>query len=121
MVCHASFPTLDPEQGRPASLSPAIITRHLREQIGYAGMVATDDMEMGAVAPLDVDGSAAVQAIRAGADLLPYCADLDRAGAARDALVREAEVDNRFAVRLQQAAVKVRETAKNWPRRYPAR
>ena len=121
MVCHASFPTLDSEEGRPASLSPAIITRYLREQIGFTGMVATDDMEMGAVAPLDVDGSAAVQAIRAGADLLPYCADLNRAGAARDALVREAEADNRFAGRLHQGAVRVLETAGDWPRKFPGR
>lgn len=121
MVCHASFPTLDPVEGRPASLSPAIITGLLREQIGYCGMVVADDMEMGAVAPLDRDGSAAVQAIRAGADLLPYCADPDRAAAAWEALSREAQDDPDFASRLEEAAVRVEKTAADWPRRYPGR
>lgn len=121
MVCHATFPNLDPEEGRPASLSPAIITGLLREQIGYTGMVVADDMEMGAVSPLDLDGSAAVASIRAGADLLPYCADLARATAARDALVREAENDTEFAARLREAADRVRRTAADWPRRCPDR
>ena len=117
MVCHASFPALDPEPGRPASLSPPIITGLLREQVRYTGMVTADDMEMGAIAHLDTAGAAAVQAIRAGTDLLPYCADLDRALAARDALVREAERDVAFADRLEQAAETVRSTAERWPRR----
>ena len=121
MVCHASFPTLDRTAGRPASLSPPIITGLLREQLGYSGMVCADDMEMGAVAPLDVEGSAAVQAVRAGADLLPYCADHDRAAAARDALAREAARNPEFAARLTEAAGRVRNTAERWPRRYPVR
>ena len=116
MVCHASFPALDPEPGRPASLSPPIITGLLREQMHYTGMVTADDMEMGAVAHLDTDGAAAVQAIRAGADLLPYCADLDRARTAWSGLVREADRDREFAARLAQAAETVRSTAERWPR-----
>jgi beta-N-acetylhexosaminidase len=110
-----------PVPGRPASLSPPIITGLLRELVRYTGMVTADDMEMGAVAHLDTDGAAAVQAIRAGTDLLPYCADLDRALAARDALVRETERDRAFAGRLEQAAKTVRSTAERWPRRYPVR
>ena len=115
MVGHGSYPDLDPLPGRPATLSPPIVTGWLRERLGYAGLVVTDDMEMGAVAPLDPDGRAAVAAIAAGCDLLLYCKDLDRASRARDALASAAASDPAFAARLEAAADSVRRTAALYP------
>jgi len=115
MVGHGSYPDLDPLPGRPATLSPPIVTGWLRERLGYSGLVVTDDMEMGAVAPLDPDGSAAVAAIAAGCDLLLYCKDLDRAYRARDALASAAASDPAFAARLEAAGDSVRRTAARYP------
>jgi beta-N-acetylhexosaminidase len=67
MVSHAVYPAYDQT---PASLSPAIITGLLRRQLGYGGLVFTDDLEMKAI----TDFKAAVAgAMGAGADMLLVC------------------------------------------------
>jgi beta-N-acetylhexosaminidase len=115
MVGHGCYPDLDATPGRPATLSPVIVRGWLRERLGYRGLVATDDLEMGAVTPIDVNGDAAVRAIDAGSDLLLYCKDLGRAERAHEALVRAAEADAGFAARLTGAARTVIATAARYP------
>lgn len=72
MVSHITYTALDGEN--PASLSPAVMTSLLRDEIGWRGVVVTDDLEMGAadVCPFDEMG---VRAVEAGADLLLVCHD----------------------------------------------
>jgi len=115
MVGHATYPALDPATDLPATLSRAIVTGLLRTRIGFDGLVATDDLEMGAVAPLDADGELAVRAIDAGCDLALYCADLARAERAHARIVRRATRDLAFAGRLRDAASNVERTARLWP------
>ena len=71
MVSHAMYPQIDPDH--PASLSKAIITDWLRKDIGYNGVVVTDDMDMGALAKHYTFGDMAVQSILAGSDILLVC------------------------------------------------
>ncbi len=113
MVGHGHYPALDPAP-RPASLSPEIVGGLLRRSLGYRGLVVTDDLEMGAAAPRDEHGSAAVEAVRAGCDLVLYCRDLDRAALAREALATEAGRDPSFARRLARAAAAVERLASRW-------
>jgi beta-N-acetylhexosaminidase len=47
MSSHVVFPVLDPDH--PATLSPVVIPRLLRQQIGFDGVVFSDDMDMKAV------------------------------------------------------------------------
>jgi beta-N-acetylhexosaminidase len=115
MISHGSYPSLDPGSSSPATLSAAIVERLLREELHFEGLVVSDDLEMGAVATFDDDGAAAVGAMRAGCDLLPYCASLDRAERARAALLREAAADPRFATRLAEAAATVSTATARWP------
>lgn len=84
MTAHIICTTLDPE--RPATLSPAVIRGILREQLGFTGVVATDDMDMRAVADHYPAGEAAVLAVAAGCDLVLVCQSLATARLARDAL-----------------------------------
>jgi beta-N-acetylhexosaminidase len=70
MVSHAVFTSLDPD--RPASLSPAVV-RLLREELGFGGLVLSDDLEMGAIAHALDPAQAALQAYLAGCDLLLMC------------------------------------------------
>jgi len=114
MVGHGHYPGLDSTPGVPATLSSTIVNGLLREEIGYHGLVVSDDLEMGAVAPLDEDGSGAVRAIRAGCDLVLYCASLDRAERAVTALVREATHESGFTGRLSEAAHAVSVAADRW-------
>jgi beta-N-acetylhexosaminidase len=121
MVSHASFPALDPTPDLPATLSRPIVTDLLRERLGFAGLIATDDMDMGAVAPRDHAGAAAVAAMRAGCDLILYCADLDAAERAVQALASSAAADPWMAQRLQEAAARVEHSARRWmPRVRPS-
>ena len=73
MVCHAYYAALDSGSGLPASLSPEIITDLLRGEMGYRGLVMTDDLDMGAI----VKGFGFEEAIRlsieAGNDLAMIC------------------------------------------------
>lgn len=114
MVGHAHYPALDPTPGLPASLSGAVVRGLLRSEIGFAGLVVSDDLEMGAVAPLDVSGDAAPRAIDAGCDLLLYCADLERASRARERLASRARSDAAFSRRLCESANHVARFAARW-------
>lgn len=67
MVSHTIVEALDPEF--PASLSPAV-HRYLRENMGFHGVILTDDLTMQAIADQYGAGEAAVLAVLAGNDLL---------------------------------------------------
>ncbi len=76
MVAHLVCPALDPAS--PSSLSRPIITGILREELGYDGVVVSDDLEMEAIAArLDL-GEAAVRFLEAGGDLILICHDPGR-------------------------------------------
>ena len=107
MVGHAHYPALDRVPDRPASCSVDVVTGLLRNELGYDGLAATDDLEMGAVAPRDVEGSAAVEALEAGCDLLLYCSDLDRAERARRAIEDAARGAPALERRLAEAIERV--------------
>lgn len=80
MVAHAAFPNVGlqehDQRGKllPSSLSPAIISKLLRGELGFEGLVLTDDLEMGAIVENYGIGEACVMAIDAGIDMLAICA-----------------------------------------------
>ena len=47
MSAHVTFPAVDPTPGLPGTLSPHVMTRLLREELGYDGLLLTDSLEMG--------------------------------------------------------------------------
>ena len=67
MVGHLLYPAIDPE--RPASLSPEAIGM-LRGELGFDGVVITDDLAMAGASGGEPPARAAVEAVKAGADLL---------------------------------------------------
>lgn len=90
MICHAWYPTFDAER-TPASFSRRIVHELLREDIGFDGLVMTDDLDMGAIYndyPLD---ETIRRAIGAGNDLAMIChriQDLGKVHAALKSLPR---------------------------------
>ena len=68
MSAHILYPALDKEM--PATLSYPILTRLLRQQFGFDGLIITDDLEMKAIDDQYEIGNAAVLAIQAGADMV---------------------------------------------------
>jgi beta-N-acetylhexosaminidase len=106
MVAHAAYPAVT-KGGIPASLSIKWITEILRRKIGYRSLVISDDLEMGGVqasAPID---EAAVETLRAGADMFLVCHNEAHVWRTYEAVVREAEHDSKFARRVAVAARRV--------------
>ena len=96
-TAHVRYLSLDSEL--PATLSERIVTGLLRHQLGYDGVVFSDDMEMKAITgnfPLE---EAVALGARAGIDVFLFCHDLSKAVEAGKFLCAEAERDP--AVRAQ--------------------
>jgi beta-N-acetylhexosaminidase len=102
MTAHVVYEALDPD--RTATQSPRISTALLRDEIGFDGVLFSDDLEMRALADRMSVEDSSVGAIRAGCDVLLVCSDLALAERAHVALVREAERDAGFRARCLQAA-----------------
>jgi len=69
LTSHILYPALDPE--RPATLSPAIIGGVIRGRIGFAGVLASDDLAMQALTGTPAERATA--ALTAGCDIALYC------------------------------------------------
>jgi beta-N-acetylhexosaminidase len=85
MVAHLSVPALEPDPNKVATTSEKVIGEVLRKQLGFQGTVVTDAMDMEGLTSLyppssgNPAGRAAVDAIKAGDDLLLLPSDLDGA------------------------------------------
>ncbi len=107
MTAHVFVPALDEEA--PATLSPRIVQRLLREELGYDGVILSDDLEMKAISARLPIQQAAVQAIRAGCDGLLICSgDFETQARTLEALIRAAETGELPAARLDSALLRLR-------------
>jgi beta-N-acetylhexosaminidase len=100
MVAHVTVPALEPDANRVATTSPAIVTDLLKRQLGFQGIVVTDALDMAGLTRLYSanTGRAAVDAFKAGSDLLLIPADLDASykavlDAARSGEIPSAQLD----------------------------
>src|SRR5919106_134427 len=90
MIAHVLVPSLD--EHKPASLSPNIVQKLLREELHYDGVILSDDLEMKAVSAHYAVPEAAVEAMAAGCDGVMVCqGDVDLQGRTLEALVRAVE------------------------------
>jgi beta-N-acetylhexosaminidase len=102
MTAHVVYPALDPDH--PATLSPVIASDLLRTELGFDGVLFSDDLEMQAIAGHGSAGASAVAAVRAGCDLLLVCSRADLQTEVCAALLEVAERDAEFALRCRAAA-----------------
>jgi beta-N-acetylhexosaminidase len=90
MTAHILIPALDDQH--PATLSPAIVNGMLREELGYEGLILSDDLEMKAIAGRYGMGDATVAAIAAGCDAVLMCGEKqDPQASAIEAVIRAVE------------------------------
>ena len=102
MTAHVLVPSLD--EKRPATLSRRIVHDMLREELGYEGVILSDDLEMKAVAAEYEVPSAAVLAIQAGCDGMLICSgDHHAQAAALEALIHAVEAQRVPAARIDDA------------------
>ena len=102
MTAHVVVPALDPDL--PASLSQAIVTDLLKREMGFGGVVISDDLGMKAIAASRPLPEAAVGAIEAGCDMVLLCnSTADEQVRALEALIRAAESGRLSPSRLDDA------------------
>jgi beta-N-acetylhexosaminidase len=104
MTAHVVYEALD--RAAPATMSRAICGSLLRAELGFEGMLLSDDLEMKAISARYSIEEAAVEAVWAGCDALLVCADESLQDRAHAALVKRAEADPRFRARCVEAAAR---------------
>ncbi|MGV8978207.1 MAG: glycoside hydrolase family 3 N-terminal domain-containing protein [Cellulomonas sp.] len=105
MVGTAEYARLDP--GVPAAFSSKIVDGLLRGQLGFHGVVITDDLSAAAQVEAWSPGERAVKAIEAGCDLVLASKDPSVLPAMVQALLDKARADPAFAAAVEQAARRV--------------
>lgn len=115
MTAHVVYEALDP--GVPATESAKILVDLLRRELGYEGLVFSDDLEMRALADRETVEESAINAVRAGCDVLLVCKSFELAERAHSALAREAERDAEFRARCEDARSRSREIRARFPSR----
>lgn len=109
MVGHAAYPNLDLQEqdqdGKllPSSLSFNVVTGLLRQDIGFNGLVVTDDLEMGAILENYGIGEAAKMAFTAGVDMLLICAHPEAIRSGYDAVKFAVETGEITEKRLDES------------------
>ncbi len=73
MISHAHYTAYDGAAALPASLSKNVVNGLLRDELGFRGLVITDDLGMGAITTTRSSAEAAVMAIEAGIDMALMC------------------------------------------------
>jgi len=107
MTAHVLAPALDAE--RPATLSPAIVTDLLKRDLGYDGLVLSDDLEMKAISERHGPGEAAAGAVAAGCDAFLVCGpDPARHLEAIEGIIRALEAETLAVTRVEDALARHR-------------
>jgi beta-N-acetylhexosaminidase len=108
MTAHVAFPAFEPDAGVPATLSRAVLTGLLRDEMGYDGVVISDCLEMGAIADGIGVEEGAVGTLLAGADIVLISHTEARQHAAIDAVAAALASGRLSAERVEQALARVR-------------
>jgi beta-N-acetylhexosaminidase len=107
MTAHVLVPAFD-EEG-PATMSPAIIDGLLKRELGYGGLVLSDDLQMKAVSARYDIGEAAVGAVAAGCDAVLICGgSQEPQAAALERLIRAVEQETLSVERIEDAMTRHR-------------
>lgn len=116
MVSHGGFPNIDIREEttggllEPASLNYNIVTKLLRQELGYKHLVVTDDLEMGAIGRHFEIGDAAVRALLAGEDMLLICATSEKIRRGHEALLEAARDGRLPKERITQSLERIART-----------
>lgn len=101
MTAHVSFPKID---SRPATLSHFFLTDYLRDELGFTGVIVTDDMSMDAIDKNWTTSEAALLSIQAGADMVLFAAEPQKVipahaeviNAVANGKLQESEIDQHY-------------------------
>jgi beta-N-acetylhexosaminidase len=106
MVAHVTVPALDPDPNHVATISPTVVSDLLERDLGFKGVVVTDALDMAGLTHLFANdiGRAAVEAFKAGNDLLIIPADLPASYESMVKAVKSGEIPRQ---RLDRSVLKI--------------
>lgn len=115
MIAHVTVPALEPDPNKVATISRLVVTDLLKEKMQFKGLIVTDAMNMRALTGIyrargqDAAGQAAIDAFKAGNDLILMPSDLDGAykgmlNAVETGVITPAELDERVLKVLRAKA-----------------
>ena len=110
MLSHIHYPRLDPKW--PASLSPAIARELLRQELGFDGLVLTDDLDMGAIKKHYPIHDAVEQILKAEIDIVLICHKGPDIQTAFDEILRQANHSGIMAKKGEKAVKRIIGTKK---------
>jgi beta-N-acetylhexosaminidase len=119
MIAHALYPGLHLQErdqsGRllPSSLSPEFVTGLLRDELGFAGVAISDDLEMGAIIKNYGIGEACVMAVSAGMDMLAICASPEAIISGHEEVFNAVEDGRINERRIDEAVIRIHKLSKN--------
>jgi len=108
MTAHVAFPAIEADPALPATLSHAVLTGLLRQEMGYDGVIVSDCLEMAAIADGIGVAAGALATLRAGADLILISHTYERQQAAIAAVAAALADGSLPAERLAEAAARLR-------------
>lgn len=112
MMGHLIYPAIDPE--RPASLSPRAV-QLLREELGFDGIIVTDDLIMAGASGGEPPSAAAVAAVKAGADLLIISGPAQEQAAAYEAVIAAVETGEITEEQIGRSVERIVEIKSDYP------
>jgi len=113
MVSTADYSRIDP--GVPAAFSSTVVTDMLRGDLGFDGLVVTDDLSGAKQVEAWSPGDRAIKALEAGVDLVLVSKEPTVAHEMVSAVLAKAQADPAFAARVRDAARHVLEAKGSWP------
>ncbi len=110
MTAHISLPKIAEEKGMPATVSANVLTKILREEIGYDGLLVTDGLEMAGIVDRYGSGEAAVRAVVAGADMVMVLWFKEKKNEVHHALEKAVQTGRISKARLDQSVRRILRT-----------
>ncbi|MBI3893113.1 MAG: beta-N-acetylhexosaminidase [Candidatus Wallbacteria bacterium] len=110
MTSHCVYPAFDQ---LPATLSPLLQTKLLRQEMGFRGILVTDDLAMGAIAQGYDAPTAALESFKAGADQILICRGPERQEAAIERVLSALKSGEIPRSRLDESLARI-ERCKSW-------
>ena len=104
MVGHLIYIGLDT---LPASVSPQVINNFLRNELGFQGIVITDDMEMGALTSMYGFREMGVAAVQAGVDVLLVCHNYEHQQQVYQGVLEAVKTNKLTTAAIDAAAVRI--------------
>jgi beta-N-acetylhexosaminidase len=107
MSAHIRIPALDPTPDLPVTLSRRVMTDLVRTELGFSGLLVTDDLEMGALTQTRTESQAGYDAFLAGADFLLFRFDEAAQTDAHDRLSRGITADPAALTRSGESVARI--------------